>query len=180
MSALQIGLAGAAALAVQTALAWSVSGNVANLDLPLIVVVLAALSRGPLAGLWTGTAVGLFQDVLSGGIVGVSGLCKSVVGVAAGVAGERLLVTASWQRGLVLVCATFVHAGCFFGTYFFIPTTVLIGSWRDVVMQGIANALAGSVAIGLAGNMARWQRRRQDRPAQSGLASGNWRPKPAR
>ena len=177
MSALQIVVAGAAAVAVQTALAWSVSGTVANLDLPLVVVVLAALSRGPLAGLWTGTAVGFFQDVLSGGIVGVSGLCKSVVGVAAGVAGERLLVTASWQRGLVVLAATFVHAGCFFGTYALVPTTP-IGSWTDVAVQGVANALVGGVAIGIAGSVPRW--RGQKRHVRNGLETGRWRMKPAR
>ena len=177
MSALQIVIAGAAAVAVQTALVWSVSGTVANLDLPLVVVVLAALSRGPLVGLWTGTAVGFFQDVLSGGIVGVSGLCKSVVGVAAGVAGERLLVTASWQRGLVVLAATFVHAGCFFGTYALVPT-IPIGSWTDVAVQGVANALVGSVAIGIAGNVPRWHR--QQRHLRNGLETGRWRMKPAR
>ena len=173
MSALQIGFAGAAAVSVQTALAWSVNGTAANLDLPLIVVVLAALAHGPLAGLWTGTAVGLFQDVLSGGIVGVSGLCKSVVGVAAGVAGERLLVTASWQRGLILVVATFVHAGCFFATYALIPAATPIGSWPDVATQGVANALVGGVAIGVAGNLPRV--RRQKRRGRSGLELGRWR-----
>ena len=178
MTALQIGLAGAAAVAVQTGLAWSVSGTVANLDLPLVVVVLAALSRGPLAGLWTGAAVGFLQDALSGGIVGVSGLSKSVVGVAAGVAGERLLVTASWRRGLILVAATFVHAGCLFGTYAFIPGTTPIGSWPDVAVQGVANALVGSVAIGIAGNVR--HRRRQNQYAGGGLEAGRWRARPAR
>ena len=178
MSALQIGLAGTAAVTVQTVLAWSVSGTVVNLDLPLVVVVLAALSRGPLAGLWTGTAVGLAQDVLSGGIVGVNGLCKSVVGVAAGVAGERLLVTASWRRSLILVAATFVHAGCFFGAYALIPATTPIGSWPNVAVQGAANALVGSVAIGIAGNVS--GRRRRNRYARGGLEAGRWRPKPAR
>ena len=174
MSAVQIGLAGAAAVMVQTALVWSVS---ANLDLPLVVVVLAALSRGPLTGLWMGTAVGFVQDMLSGGIVGVNGLCKSVVGVAAGVAGERLLVTSSWQRSLILVAATFVHAGCFFGTYAFIPNTMPIGDWQDVAVQGVVNALVGSMAIVVAGNAPRWGRRTRGRV---GLGAGSWRAKHAR
>lgn len=178
MSALQIGLAGTVAVTVQTVLAWSVNGTVVNLDLPLVVVVLAALSRGPLAGLWTGTAVGFVQDVLSGGIVGVSGLCKSVVGVAAGVAGERLLVTASWRRSLILVAATFVHAGCFFGAYALISTTTPIGSWPNIAVQSLANALVGSVAIGIAGNVSR--RRPQSQHVRDGLEAGRWRPKPAR
>ena len=156
MSAAQIGSAAAAAAIAQTTLAWSVSGSAANVDLPLVVVVLAALSRGPLTGLWTGTAAGLAQDVLSGGVIGVSGLCKSVIGVAAGVAGERLLLTSAWQQSLLLVVATFVHAGCFFGAYAFVPATP-IGGWSDVAVQAVANALAGGVAICVAGHV---QRRR--------------------
>ncbi len=172
MSALQIGLAGAAAMTAQTALAWSVSGTAANLDLPLIVVVLAALARGPLTGLWTGTAVGLVQDVLSGGVAGVNGFSKSVVGVAAGAAGERLLLTTVWQRSLLLAAATFVHAACFFGTYAFVPTTP-IGSWPDVAAQGAANALAGGAAVGAAGRLPRRRKRR-------GPEAARWRPKHAR
>ncbi len=177
MSAAQIGFAAAAAVTAQTTLAWSVSGTAANLDLPLVVVVLAGLSRGPLTGLWIGTAAGLAQDVLSGGIVGVSGLCKSVVGVAAGVAGERLLVTAVWQRSLILVAATFVHAGCFFGTYVFISVTVPIGGWPEVAVQAVANALAGGVAIGIAENAPPWRRRA--RRMRSPLAIGGARAKHA-
>lgn len=172
MSPAQIGLTVAGAVTVQTTLAWSVGSNVANLDLPLVVVVLAALSRGPLTGLWTGTGAGFAQDVLSGGIVGVSGLCKCVVGVAAGMAGERLLVAAAWQRSLVLVAATFVHATCFFGTYALIPATTPIGSWRDVGGQALANALAGVVAIGVAENARR--RRRRTRHERVGLPVGRW------
>lgn len=175
MSALQIGLAGAAAMTAQTALAWSVSGTAVNLDLPLIVVVLAALARGPLTGLWTGTAAGLVQDVLSGGVVGVNGLSKSVVGVAAGVAGERLLLATVWQRSLILAAATFVHAVCFFGTYAFVPT-IPIGGWPDVAAQAAANALVGGAAVGVAGSLPRRRKRR----GPGGSAAARWRPKHAR
>lgn len=177
MSAAQIGLATAAAVTVQTTLAWSVGGTAMNLDLPLVVVVLAALSRGTLAGLWTGTAAGLAQDLLSGGIIGVSGLCKSVVGVAAGVAGQRLLVTATWQRALLLAVATFLHTACFFGAYALIPATIPIGVWSDVAVQAAANAVAGGIAIGIADSAGRWRQRMGHR--RSGLTIGRWRAKHA-
>ncbi len=177
MSPARIGLAGAAAVTVQTTLAWSVSGTAVNLDLPLVVVVLAALSRGPLTGLWTGTVAGLAQDVLSGGIVGVSGLCKSVVGVAAGIAGERLIVTTTWQRSLVAAVATVFHAGCFFGTYAFIPAATPIGGWTDVAVQAAANALAAAAAAGIVRRARRGSGRAPyRRPA---LAAGRWRTKHA-
>ena len=172
MSAAQVGLATAAAVAAQTALAWSVTGAAVNLDLPLVVVVLAAISGGSLTGLWTGTAAGLAQDVLSGGIVGVNGLCKSVVGVAAGLAGERLLLTTAWQRSLMLAAATALHAVCFFGTYAFISTTTPIGDWPDVGAQAVANALAGALAVGMAGHV---RRRRRRAPRRGAPAPARWR-----
>lgn len=173
MSPAQVALAAAAAVTVQTTLAWSVSGTVVNLDLPLVVVVLAALAGGPLAGLWTGTATGLAQDVLSGGIVGVSGLCKCVAGVAVGLAGERLLVTTTWQRSLVAAAATLLHAGCFFGAYALIPTATPIGGWTEVAVQAVANAVAASIVIGAVGPVRRWRRSAQ-RP-RPGPAAGLWR-----
>ena len=173
MSPAQVALAAAAAVTVQTTLAWSVSGTVVNLDLPLVVVVLAALAGGPLAGLWTGTATGLAQDVLSGGIVGVSGLCKCVAGVAVGLAGERLLVTTTWQRSLVAAGATLLHAGCFFGTYALIPAATPIGGWTEVAAQAVANAVAASIVIGAVGPVRRWRRSAQ-RP-RPGPAAGLWR-----
>ena len=173
MSPARIGLAAAGAVTVQTTLAWTVSGTVVNVDLPLVVVVMAALSGGPRAGLWTGTATGLAQDVLSGGIVGVSGLCKSVAGVAVGLAGERLLVTATWQRSLVVAAATLLHAGCFFGTYALIPRAAPIGSGADVAVQAVANALAASVAIGVVGPVRRWPALARRRRAE--LTTNRWR-----
>lgn len=176
MSPARIGFAAAAAVVLQTTLAWFVSGTAANLDLPLVVVVLAALSHGRLAGLWTGTATGLAQDVLSGGIFGVNGLCKSLAGVAAGFAGEKLLLETSWQQGLLVAAATLLHAGCFFGIYALIPAATPSGGWTDVAAQAVANAAAGSVAAGVAGHVRRRPapaRRRRVRPAAERRRAGH-------
>ena len=86
MRATRIGIAVAVAVTAQTTYALFVNGTSANVDFPLVVVVFAALSGGPIVGLWTGVAAGLGQDLLSGGIVGVSGLSKSLVGFAVGAA----------------------------------------------------------------------------------------------
>ncbi len=173
MSAAQIAFAAAAVITAQTSLAWFVRGAAVNLDLPLIVVVMAALSRGPLVGLWTGTAAGFAQDVLSGGVLGVSGFCKSVVGVAVGRAGERLLATAVWQRSVILAVATLVHAACFFGIYMVIAAATRIGSWRDVTMQAVANAVAGGAAICIARNLPRGRLRA--RRERTGFTGRQWR-----
>src|SRR2546426_11579915 len=58
-------------------------------DLPLIVVVLLALRRGPEFGGVAGFGAGLLQDAAGGGVVGVQALAKGGVGLAIGAAGSR-------------------------------------------------------------------------------------------
>lgn len=61
-------------------------------DIPLIVVVLLALRRGPEFGCVGGFAAGLLQDAASGGFVGVQALTKAMLGFVIGTAGGRLRV----------------------------------------------------------------------------------------
>jgi rod shape-determining protein MreD len=61
-------------------------------DIPLIVVVLLALRRGPEFGCAAGFAAGLLQDAASGGLIGVQALTKAVIGFGVGAAGARLSV----------------------------------------------------------------------------------------
>ena len=82
-----------------------IASGQAPVDLVLVVVVYTALSRGPAAGVWTGTAAGLLQDVLSGGIVGVSGLAKCLTGAVVGLSGTRFFVGNSVSR-------FFTYMGC--------------------------------------------------------------------
>lgn len=67
-------------------------GDVAP-DIPLIVVVLLALRRGPEVGCAAGFAAGLLQDVAAGGLIGVQALTKALVGFLLGAASGQLRVT---------------------------------------------------------------------------------------
>jgi rod shape-determining protein MreD len=63
-------------------------GDVAP-DLPLILVVLLALRRGPEFGCIAGFAAGLLQDAAGGGLLGAHALTKALVGFGVGaLAGE--------------------------------------------------------------------------------------------
>jgi rod shape-determining protein MreD len=62
-------------------------------DIPLIVVVLLALRRGPEFGCAAGFVAGLLQDAATGGLLGVQALTKAVIGFAIGAAGGRLRVS---------------------------------------------------------------------------------------
>ena len=74
-------------------------------DIPLIVVVLLALRRGPEFGCAAGFAAGLLQDVAAGGLIGVQALTKALVGFGLGTAAGRLRVTQPLVQvpGLVLL-----------------------------------------------------------------------------
>ncbi|MGH7277557.1 MAG: rod shape-determining protein MreD [Candidatus Rokuibacteriota bacterium] len=62
-------------------------------DIPLIMVVLLALRRGPEFGCLGGFTVGILQDMATGGLIGIQALTKSVIGFAIGALGGRLTVT---------------------------------------------------------------------------------------
>jgi rod shape-determining protein MreD len=53
-------------------------------DLPFVLVMLLALRRGAEIGCSVGFAVGLAQDAISGGPLGILALSRAVVGFAAG------------------------------------------------------------------------------------------------
>src|SRR5687768_17911255 len=74
-------------------------------DIPLIVVVLLALRRGPEFGCAAGFVAGLLQDTATGGLIGVQALTKAIIGFVIGAAGGRLSVTQPLVQvpGLVLL-----------------------------------------------------------------------------
>ena len=84
-------------------------GNVAP-DLPLIMVVLLALRRGPEFGCVAGFAAGLLQDVAAGGLIGVQALTKALVGFGIGAAGGRLRVTQPLVQVPGLIILTIAEA----------------------------------------------------------------------
>lgn len=78
-------------------------------DIPLIVVVLLALRRGPEFGCGAGFVAGLLQDAATGGLLGVQALTKAVIGFAIGAAGGRLRVGQPMVQVPGLVILTIVE-----------------------------------------------------------------------
>ena len=172
MKAARIGLVIAIALACQTTLARFFVGDDVGVDLVLIVVVFAALSGGPVVGLWTGTAGGLVQDVLSGGIVGVSGLSKSVIGFCVGAVGSRFILARIRQRLVVLAAATAAHAFCFAGVYALLEPSPVV-TLADVLTQVGSNTVVGAMVVTAVEHVpSLWERGRRRR---SGFELRNWR-----
>jgi rod shape-determining protein MreD len=146
VKASHIWIAVVVALLAQTTIVSALAGDGAPVDLVLVVVVFAALSRGPVIGLWTGTFAGLIQDALSGGIIGVSGLTKTVVGVLVGIAGAQFIVGTIWHRLVILLAASVVHAFCCIGIFALISPGKPVATLGMVGVQALVNALVGILA----------------------------------
>lgn len=145
-----IAFALAAALAVQTTLVEIVAGTGAPLDLVLMVVMVVAIVNGPRAGLWTGTFGGLLQDALSGGVIGMGGLAKTVVGYLGGQVAAQFMVTRLWHKAMVFVGGSLLHAALFVGGYRLLFEDRVVVTQRDLLMQAAANTVVGLVvAVGL-------------------------------
>jgi len=61
-------------------------------DIPLILLVLLALRRGPEVGCLAGLVAGFLQDAAAGGSIGAQALTKTLIGFFIGQAGGRFWV----------------------------------------------------------------------------------------
>ena len=134
MKGATVGLAIIAALALQTSPFFGRNG--AGIDLVLVVVVWAALQFGPAAGLLTGAAAGLAQDVLSAGIIGVGGFSKTLVGFGAGAVGSQFIVANAPTRFVVLVIGAVLNELVFLGLYAAIEQRGFDMPWRQAGHPG--------------------------------------------
>lgn len=149
------------ALALQTTVAPFLFSRGGTIDLVLVVVIWAALQFGPAAGLLTGMAAGLAQDALSGGIIGVGGFAKTLVGFMAGVFGSQFIVNNALPRFVVLFVGAAVNAFCFLGMYAVIERRGFDMPWRLAGVQALTTALVGIVIIQAALAVpGMWMRRR--------------------
>jgi rod shape-determining protein MreD len=97
------------AVILQVTLARYTVGGRWAFDLVLVGVVYAALRWEAVAGMVAGTVGGLLQDMLSGGIIGVGGLAKTITGFATGVIGTQFVVAKPHARAVIVAGATVLH-----------------------------------------------------------------------
>ena len=72
------------------------------LDLPLIATIFFAVSRrSPIAGTFTGAAIGLLQDALTNQPIGVNGLAKALIGYSAASIGFKVDVDSVTTRAVM-------------------------------------------------------------------------------
>jgi rod shape-determining protein MreD len=71
-----------------------------GIDLPLVIVVHIALTRGKASGMISGLILGYIQDALSGGALGFNGLAKIVAGFTGGLLREKFFVRSAAHRSI--------------------------------------------------------------------------------
>jgi rod shape-determining protein MreD len=142
-------LALAAALAVQSTIAGLTVRGATTINLVLVAVVYSALAFGPVTGLLAGTAGGLAQDALAGGIVGIGAFSKTLVGFVVGVLGAQFIVAQPLSRFLMFIGATLLHELCFQALYAVAEARDFRLHYRVVLMQAGLNAAIGVIAFQL-------------------------------
>jgi len=163
----------AVSVALQVALARYAVGGTWVFDLVLVGCVFAALQWGPMAGIVAGTTGGMLQDLLSGDIVGLGGLVKTLVGFAAGVVGTQVVLNRASARTAVLIVASLLHRLGMIGLRSLIDQEWSTMPWTSVLAETAINAACGFVVFqgtnALPGLMERqrWGRR-------SGLSRRQW------
>ena len=135
------------ALALQTTLSGMLAGGAIAVNLVLVAVVYLALSYGAVTGLLAGMIGGLAQDALAGGIVGLGGMTKTLVGFFVGVLGAQFNLSTTVPRLVMFVAATVVHQVVFEGLHAMIGGRPFALQLSATLIQALANGLLGIVAF---------------------------------
>ncbi len=147
MRLIGITLALAAALALQTTLSGLTIGGATAVNLVLVAVIYMALAFGPVAGLLSGSIGGIIQDALAGGIIGVGGFSKTLVGFVVGVFGAQFIVAQSFPRLVMFVSGTIIHELCYQALYALVAMRPFRMQWSATLIQAAVNGLIGILAF---------------------------------
>lgn len=128
------------ALFLQAFLSWKLP-FFTIFDLPFLVVVFFAVARrSQIAGMFTGSVIGLLQDSLTHLPLGVYGIANTVVGYGASSLGVRLDVENAGSRFLVTVFFYGVHEIVYFAVARGLVRLDLRWSWPHEIGSALANA----------------------------------------
>jgi rod shape-determining protein MreD len=141
-TAVVIGAIGAT-LALQSTLSGMLAGGAMAINLVLVAVVYLALSYGAVTGLLAGMIGGLAQDAIAGGIVGLGGMTKTLIGFLVGVLGAQFNLSTAVARLVMFVAATFVHQIAYEGLHAMIGGRPFSPHWTAILLQALANGGIG-------------------------------------
>jgi rod shape-determining protein MreD len=114
-------------------------------DLPLLVVIFFAMARrNPVAGLLTGSVIGLLQDALTHHPIGVYGIAKTVIGFLASSIGVKIDLENPGARLLLTLGFYVLHEVVYFTIARGMVGLALQWSWQHELISAVANALLGA------------------------------------
>ncbi|MCH7651702.1 MAG: rod shape-determining protein MreD [Nitrospinae bacterium] len=133
--------------ALQTSLLSHFSVGGVTLDLALILsVYCGVLLRGD-RGIWVGFSIGLVQDCLSGSLLGVNTLSKSIIGFTFSRLKDKLMVEGFVPISVILLAASF-----FDGLVYYLALTTLLKAqipfsflFNTLPVYAMVNALVGPI-----------------------------------
>ena len=132
---------------LQTSLLSTFTVGGVSLDLALILTVYCGvLLRGD-RGIWVGFSIGLIQDLLSGSLLGVNTLSKSVIGFTFSTLKDKLMVEGFVPISVILLAASF-----FDGLVYYLCMTALLQAqipfsflFDTLPIYALYNALVGPI-----------------------------------
>jgi len=140
-----LGLVGA--VFAQATLSGLFMGGAFVVNLVLVAVVYVALAYGPVTGLLAGAFGGIVQDVLGGGIVGIGGMTKTVIGCVVGILSAQFNLSTMVPRLVMFVAATFVHEIMFEGLQALAGGRHFGVKLSVVLVEALLNGLIGVLAF---------------------------------
>src|SRR5690242_709522 len=158
----------AASLLLQSTIAGMSFAAGSRVNLVLVAVIYVALAYGAVSGLLAGCVAGLVQDAIAGGIVGIGGLSKTIIGFFVGVLGAQFIVSTPVPRFLMFVGASFVHELLFQGLYALVESRPFRMQYSTTLVQAFVNGAVGIAAFLLV-----------ERGPEM-FQRGNWRRSPSR
>jgi rod shape-determining protein MreD len=136
-----------AALLLQSTIAGMSFTAGSRVNLVLVAVIYVALAYGAVTGMLAGCVAGLVQDAIAGGIVGIGGLSKTVVGFFVGVLGAQFIVTTPVPRFLMFFGASLVHELCFQALYALVEARGIRLQLSGALIQALVNGAVGITAF---------------------------------
>ena len=131
----------------------------------LLVVVWYSMRTGPVGAELIGTATGLLQDGLSGGLFGLHAFAETVVAYGVALAAQRVVVGQQAARVLIFTAAAAVQQLVLIGLLrSMIGANAPLPSIGSVISKLVTSALLGAALISMESRArsgwSSWQRRR--------------------
>jgi rod shape-determining protein MreD len=121
-------------------------GRFAYMDLPLLVTIYFALNRrSPIHGTLLGAVLGLAQDGLTQGAVGIHGIANTVCGFLAASVGIRIVVENNAIRMVMNFALTLLSSAIMLFVIRILLGLAWHSNWLDEVLRAAGNGVIGLV-----------------------------------